>query len=54
MQVFLSQFLRRPTHLQHIVFLFSVEKENSGENKKSKSCTHRAKQKHAPEKLAQS
>jgi hypothetical protein len=26
MQVFLSQFLRRPARLQHIAFLFSIEK----------------------------
>lgn len=36
MQVFLSQFLRRPTRLQHIAFLFSVEKRNSREKQKVK------------------
>jgi hypothetical protein len=43
-----------PAHMQHIAFLFSIEKENSGENKKSKSCPTAQEQKRAPEKLAQS
>jgi hypothetical protein len=38
--------------LQHIAFLFSIEKVDSGKTKKAKSCTHRTKQKHAPENFA--